>query len=61
RLLKKIDMWMSILVLIYIMDYTLNRAARLNGFKKDLGLHGNQLAMILAIYFVGYILMQIPS
>ncbi|KAF9000151.1 hypothetical protein BDQ17DRAFT_1327960 [Cyathus striatus] len=58
---KKIHMWMSILVLIYIMNYTSNRAVRLNGLKKDLGLHGNQFATILAIYLVGYILMQIPS
>ncbi|KAF9000144.1 major facilitator superfamily domain-containing protein [Cyathus striatus] len=64
RLLRKIDMRMSILVLIYIMNY-IDRsnvaAARLNGFEKDLGLHGNHFATILAIYFVGYTLMQIPS
>jgi hypothetical protein len=49
----------------YIFDLYLNAippsAARLNGFEKDLGLHGTQFATVLAIYFVGYVLMQVPS
>ncbi|KAJ6614287.1 MFS general substrate transporter [Mycena sp. CBHHK59/15] len=64
RLLVKLDTRMSILILIYILNY-LDRnncsAARLHGFERDLHLKGNQFASILSILYVGYILMQIPS
>jgi hypothetical protein len=36
-------------------------AARLKGFEADLHLKGQQFNTVLSIFFVGYILMQIPS
>ncbi|KXN83671.1 hypothetical protein AN958_00812 [Leucoagaricus sp. SymC.cos] len=63
-LLKKLDLRMSILVVIYILNYidrNSTAAARLRGFEEDLGLEGSQFASILSILYVGYILMQIPS
>jgi MFS family permease len=35
--------------------------ARLGTFEKDLGLHGSQYNTIISIFFVGYILTQIPT
>ncbi|KAI0787162.1 major facilitator superfamily domain-containing protein [Irpex lacteus] len=55
---------MSILVLIYILNYIDRNnaaAARLRGFEEDLHLEGTQFASILSILYVGYISMQIPS
>ncbi|KAF8627185.1 hypothetical protein AX15_004503 [Amanita polypyramis BW_CC] len=64
RFLRKLDRRMSILILIYILNY-IDRsnvaAARLRGFEQDLKLEGNQFASVLSIMYVGYILMQIPS
>lgn len=63
-LLRKLDMRMSILVLIYILNYVDRNnaaAARLNGFEADLHLKGQQFNTLLSILYVGYILMQIPS
>ena len=37
------------------------RAARLRGFEEDLHLKGSQFSTVLSIFFIGYILMQIPS
>jgi MFS family permease len=64
KLLRKLDARMSILVIIYILNYIDRNnaaAARLRGFEKDLGLHGTQFATLLSILYVGYIIMQIPS
>ncbi|KAG7097006.1 hypothetical protein E1B28_004400 [Marasmius oreades] len=64
RLLHKVDTRMSILIVIYILNYIDRNnasAARLRGFEEDLGLHGTQFASILSILYVGYIIMQIPS
>ncbi|KAH9077091.1 MFS general substrate transporter [Lactarius deliciosus] len=65
KLLRKLDMRMSILIVIYILNYVrLNlafSAARLKGFEADLHLKGQQFNTILSILYVGYILMQIPS
>ncbi|KAJ7744487.1 MFS general substrate transporter [Mycena maculata] len=64
RLLTKLDTRMSILVLIYILNYIDRNnasAARLHGFERDLGLTGTQFASILSVLYVGYIMMQIPS
>ena len=36
-------------------------AARLKGFEADLHLKGQQFSTLLSIFYVGYILMQIPS
>ncbi|KAI0082459.1 MFS general substrate transporter [Panus rudis PR-1116 ss-1] len=64
RLLLKLDLRMSILVLIYILNYIDRNnagAARLRGFEADLHLQGQEFATLLSILYVGYILMQIPS
>ncbi|KDQ09010.1 hypothetical protein BOTBODRAFT_179347 [Botryobasidium botryosum FD-172 SS1] len=63
-LLRKLDARMSILVLIYILNYidrTNLATARLRGFESDLGLKGQEFASLLSILYAGYILMQIPS
>ncbi|KAI0036737.1 MFS general substrate transporter [Vararia minispora EC-137] len=64
KLLHKIDLRMSVLVVIYILNYIDRNnasAARLKGFETDLHLKGSQFATLLSILYVGYILMQIPS
>ncbi|KAG8936933.1 hypothetical protein FRC02_010023 [Tulasnella sp. 418] len=64
KLLRKLDLRMSIMVLIYILNYIDRNnaaAARLRGFEEDLHLRGNQFATLLSILYVGYILMQVPS
>ncbi|CAE6384252.1 unnamed protein product [Rhizoctonia solani] len=64
RLLRKLDLRMSILIFIYILNYIDRNnaaAARLRGFEEDLGLTGKQFPTLLSILYVGYILMQIPS
>ncbi|KDQ17349.1 hypothetical protein BOTBODRAFT_604572 [Botryobasidium botryosum FD-172 SS1] len=64
KFLRKLDARMSILVLIYILNYIDRNnaaAARLRGFEADLGLEGQQFATLLSILYVGYICMQIPS
>jgi len=63
-LLRKVDRRMSILVLIYVLNYIDRNsisAARLRGFEEDLHLKGSQFSTLLSIFYVGYILMQIPS
>lgn len=35
--------------------------ARLGSFEKDIGLEGNQYNTIISIFFVGYILTQVPT
>lgn len=64
NLLRKVDLRMSILVLIYILNYIDRNnaaAARLRGFEDDLHLEGQQFNTILSILYVGYTLMQVPS
>ncbi|KAF9504526.1 hypothetical protein BS47DRAFT_1307991 [Hydnum rufescens UP504] len=62
RLLWKIDLRMSILVLIYMyIDRNNAAAARLRGLEKDLHLKGQQFPTLLSILYVGYIIFQIPS
>ncbi|TFK28785.1 sugar transporter [Coprinopsis marcescibilis] len=64
KFLLKLDLRMSILVLIYILNYIDRNnaaAARLRGFEEDLNLKGNEFATLLSILYVGYIIMQIPS
>ncbi|KAL1723380.1 major facilitator superfamily domain-containing protein [Schizophyllum commune] len=63
-LLHKLDRRMSILILIYILNYIDRNnaaAARLRGFEEDLGLQGSQFATVLSILYIGYITMQVPS
>ncbi|KAI0089165.1 MFS general substrate transporter [Irpex rosettiformis] len=64
KLLGKLDLRMSILIVIYILNFIDRNnasAARLRGFEADLKLEGTQFATVLSILYVGYILMQIPS
>ncbi|KAH7915560.1 major facilitator superfamily domain-containing protein [Hygrophoropsis aurantiaca] len=64
KLLWKLDLRMSIMIFIYIMNYidrTNATAARLQGFEQDLHLVGQQYSTVISILFVGYIIMQIPS
>ncbi|KAJ7068249.1 major facilitator superfamily domain-containing protein [Mycena amicta] len=64
RLLRKIDARMSILVLIYILNYIDRNnaaAARNRGLTADLNLSGQQFPTLLSMLYVGYIIMQIPS
>ncbi|KAG0697635.1 major facilitator superfamily domain-containing protein [Suillus ampliporus] len=64
RLLRKLDLRMSVLVVIYTLNF-IDRSnvnnARLQGFEKDLRLHGQQYATALSIPYVGYIIMQVPG
>ncbi|KAK0486849.1 sugar transporter [Armillaria luteobubalina] len=64
KLLWKLDLRMSILIFIYILNYIDRNnaaAARLRGLEDDLNLKGEEFATLLSILYVGYIIMQIPS
>ncbi|KZP32905.1 MFS general substrate transporter [Athelia psychrophila] len=67
KLLRRLDLRMSILLVIFILNFVLmfnqsgSSAARLRGFESDLHLVGQQFNTVLSILYVGYILMQIPS
>ncbi|OAX33931.1 MFS general substrate transporter [Rhizopogon vinicolor AM-OR11-026] len=64
RLLWKLDLRMSILIVIYILNYIDRNnaaAARSRGLTTDLHLQGQQFATLLSILYVGYVIMQIPS
>ncbi|KAG2369850.1 MFS general substrate transporter [Suillus spraguei] len=64
RLLRKLDLRVAFLVLIYIMNFmdrTNAVAARLRGFEEDLNMKGNQFNTLISILYVGYMLMQAPS
>ncbi|KAG1817154.1 MFS general substrate transporter [Suillus subaureus] len=64
RLLRKLDLRVAFLVLVYIMNimdrYNI-AAARLHGFEEDLGMTGNQFNTLISILYVGYLLTQAPS
>ncbi|KAG1739374.1 MFS general substrate transporter [Suillus paluster] len=64
RLVRKLDLRMSVIVVIYTLNFidrTNVNNARLQGFEKDLHLHGEQYATVLSILYVGYIIMQVPG
>ncbi|KAH9979384.1 MFS general substrate transporter [Lactifluus volemus] len=63
KFLRKLDMRMSVLVLLYILNYLTYylSAARLEGFETDLHLQGQQFNTVLGIFYVSYVSMQIPS
>ncbi|EJD01173.1 sugar transporter [Fomitiporia mediterranea MF3/22] len=64
KLVRKLDMRMCILIIIYILNYIDRNnaaAARLRGFEDDLHLVGEQFNTLLSILYVGYIIMQVPS
>ncbi|OJJ34608.1 hypothetical protein ASPWEDRAFT_52774 [Aspergillus wentii DTO 134E9] len=64
-LVRKIDFrLMPLMMLIYILNY-LDRnniaTARLGSLEEDVGLGGSEYNTIISIFFVGYILTQIPT
>ncbi|WWD19489.1 hypothetical protein CI109_103950 [Kwoniella shandongensis] len=64
KLKRKLDARMSILIIIYILNYIDRNnasAAKSRGFVKDLNLDDTQYSTCLSILYVGYILMQVPS
>ncbi|KAF9229968.1 hypothetical protein BU15DRAFT_84242 [Melanogaster broomeanus] len=52
------------LLLVYVMNY-LDRynaaAARLQGLESDLHMSGSQFNTLVSTFYVGYMLMQVPS
>ncbi|KAJ5802991.1 uncharacterized protein N7503_005441 [Penicillium pulvis] len=65
KFVRKLDMrLLPLMMLIYVLNY-LDRnniaTARLGTLEQDLGLHGNQYNTIISLFFVGYILTQIPT
>ncbi|KAH7915561.1 major facilitator superfamily domain-containing protein [Hygrophoropsis aurantiaca] len=64
KFIAKLDLRMSILVIIYILNYIDRNnasAARLRGLQTDLNLQGQEFATLLSILYVGYVIMQVPS
>ncbi|KAG1776639.1 sugar transporter [Suillus placidus] len=64
RLLRKLDLRVAFLVLVYIMNYmdrTNAAAARLRSYEEDLGMIGNQFNTLTSVLYVGYLLTQAPS
>ncbi|KAI0140577.1 major facilitator superfamily domain-containing protein [Pestalotiopsis sp. NC0098] len=65
RLIRKIDLYVyPILFIIYMMSF-LDRInisnARIQGLDSDIDLSGNRFNIVLFIYFVPYILLEVPS
>ena len=65
KLLRKIDFrLLPLLVLCYLLNF-LDRSnlaqARLGGLEDDLGMEGTDFNLATSIFFVGYLLMQLPS
>ncbi|RIB28648.1 major facilitator superfamily domain-containing protein [Gigaspora rosea] len=65
KLIRKIDFrLLLILVVLYCLD-CLDRTnignARLAGLENNLGLYGNQYQISLAVFYIGYVLFEIPS
>ncbi|KAG1788911.1 MFS general substrate transporter [Suillus plorans] len=63
KLLLKLDLHMSMLVLMYILNFIdrNNVSAARTQLTTDLHLEGPQFATLLSIFFVGYVMMQVPS
>jgi MFS family permease len=64
RLLRKLDIRMAFLVLVYIMnimDRNNVAAARLHGLEEDLGMTGNRFNTLISSFYIGYLLTQTPS
>ncbi|KAH7152576.1 major facilitator superfamily domain-containing protein [Dactylonectria macrodidyma] len=64
-LLRRVDRrMMPLMMALYVLNY-LDRnniaTARLGNFEKDIGLVGQQYNTIISIFFVGYILTQVPT
>ncbi|KAG1845720.1 MFS general substrate transporter [Suillus subalutaceus] len=61
RLIRKLDLRVAFLVLVYIMNYMDRTNAALRGYEEDLGMTGNQFNTLISILYVGYLLTQAPS
>ncbi|CZR69881.1 probable permease of the major facilitator superfamily [Phialocephala subalpina] len=65
QLRRKIDLLiMPVVIIVYLMNYIDRNnyaAARLQGLEKDLHLSSEQYQVALSMFFVAYILMQVPS
>ena len=65
KLVRKVDRYIVPMVmmtyLLCFLDRTNIGNARLFGLENDLGLHGNQYQLAVAIMFVPYVLVEIPS
>ncbi|KAI6113703.1 MFS general substrate transporter [Pisolithus thermaeus] len=64
KLLRKLDLRVWFLVLVYIMNYMDRNnmaAARLKGLEEDLRLTGQEFNTLISVLFIGYGFMQIPS
>ncbi|KAF8524214.1 sugar transporter [Gautieria morchelliformis] len=63
QLLRKLDMRFAIVCLMCILNFIDRTAvsARLQGFEKDLKLTGQQFQTVIAILYIGYVPMQVPS
>ncbi|KAF9247261.1 MFS general substrate transporter [Melanogaster broomeanus] len=64
QLLRKLDRRVAFLLLVSIMNY-LDRynvaAARIQGLEDDLHMSGSQFNTLISTFYVGYVLMQVPS
>jgi MFS family permease len=65
RLVRKFDLYIvptvSLLYLFCFIDRANIGNARLAGFERDLGLKGNDYNVVLSIFFISYILFEIPT
>lgn len=65
KLIRKIDFRLLLtLVVMYglaCLDRTNIGNARLAGLENNLGLYGNQFQLSLAVFYIGYVLFEIPS
>ncbi|KAL5514207.1 hypothetical protein ACEPAG_2295 [Sanghuangporus baumii] len=64
RLVRKLDCRISMLLILNILnniDRNNVASARLRGFESDLRLTGKEYDIVLSIFYVGYILLQVPS
>ena len=65
RVLRKCDFYvLPMLYIVYTLSY-LDRInignARIEGLEKDLGMAGNDYSIALQVFFVPYILLEVPS
>lgn len=65
KLLRKVDLyvlpWISLTYALSLIDRTNIAAAKISGMEKDLNLTGNKYSIALLIFFIPYILTEIPS
>ncbi|RIB00619.1 major facilitator superfamily domain-containing protein [Gigaspora rosea] len=65
KLLRKIDsrllLTLAVMYCLACLDRTNIGNARLAGLENNLGLYGNQFQNSLAVFYIGYVLFQIPS